>query len=414
MASIGCISLIVMYKLLNTIDNKKIKTFGLIFFAITPWHIMKSRWGLESNVFPDIILYAIYFIIKFVKNKKIVNMYIAGILLGFSAYAYGTSYFFLPIFVIFTLTYMLYKKQISIKHCIGIIFTIFLISLPIILFLIINTFHLKQIKFLFTIPILQENRYEEITSIFSKNFIKLSIKNFKESILILIKQYDNLRWNALPIYGLTYIISLPFTILGIYCNFKTKDTAKWIMNFWFITSFILLFIVEPNINRVNIIMIPIIYYTILGMVEFMNKIKITKVILPIILCILFINFEIKYFSTDWNKFITFNGNLENVMNYVDNIDTEKIYFEYSFKEPFIYVCFYNKINTKEFINTVQYKDNIKAFDSVESFGKYNFYIPKKLEDNAIYVLKSGHESDYDFKENEWKKEYIDKFIILSK
>lgn len=414
MAIIGCISLFVMYKILKNITNEKILVIGVIFFAITPWHIMKSRWGLESNIFPDMILYSVFFITRFIKNKKIKNLYIAAIIMGISSYAYGTSYFFLPIFVVLTLTYLLNKKEITVKHFVGIIFTIFMISLPIILFIIINTFHLKEIKFIFTIPILEENRFEEISSIFGKNFITKSWSNFITSLKILIMQNDNLGWNEIPIYGLTYIISLPFTIVGIYKNFRTKDKAKWIFNFWFITAVLLMFVVEPNVNRINIIIIPIIYYTIIGISEFFEKIQLCKVFLPILYISLFASFEISYFTTDWNIFYTFNDNIENMIKYIDKQDTEKIYFEYSFKEPYIYICFYNQVNTIDFVNTVKYKNNTKSFDSVESFGRYHFYIPKDInnEEDAIYVLKNGHEKQYNFDSNVWNTQYIGDYIVL--
>ena len=44
MAIAGCISLIIMYKILQKLKSPKLALIGLIFFAICPWHIMKSRW----------------------------------------------------------------------------------------------------------------------------------------------------------------------------------------------------------------------------------------------------------------------------------------------------------------------------------------------------------------------------------
>ena len=163
---------------------------------------MKSRWGMDCNIFPDFILYAVYFIIKFLDTKETKNLYIASALLALSSYTYATSYFFLPIFVIFIFIYLLVKKEATIKTTIFSAIIMLTISLPMILYVIVNTFHLHTIKFLITIPLLPENRYEELSSIFNGNFIKNSFTNFKESILILIKQDDNFRWNDLPIYGI--------------------------------------------------------------------------------------------------------------------------------------------------------------------------------------------------------------------
>lgn len=81
MAIAGCISLFVMYKLLKKTKSDKLTIIGLIFFTICPWHIMKSRWGLESNLFPELILWAIYLINLYMENKKIKYMYLGSVLL---------------------------------------------------------------------------------------------------------------------------------------------------------------------------------------------------------------------------------------------------------------------------------------------------------------------------------------------
>ena len=100
MAILGCVSLVILYLLLRKISNKKLAIIGLAFFAICPWHIMKSRWGLESNLFPDLILIFAYMLIKGIEDKNKILYYLSFVVAGISAYAYGTSYYFLPVFLI--------------------------------------------------------------------------------------------------------------------------------------------------------------------------------------------------------------------------------------------------------------------------------------------------------------------------
>lgn len=61
MALIGCVSVVLFYFFLDNVtplpNHRKYVLFGTLLFAICPWHIMKSRWGLESNLFPDLILW---------------------------------------------------------------------------------------------------------------------------------------------------------------------------------------------------------------------------------------------------------------------------------------------------------------------------------------------------------------------
>ena len=68
MAIIGIVSLYVFYYLIKSIfDNKRMALISVGFFVICPWHIMKSRWGMECNIFPDIILLStlLYFSLYF-------------------------------------------------------------------------------------------------------------------------------------------------------------------------------------------------------------------------------------------------------------------------------------------------------------------------------------------------------------
>lgn len=112
MALIGSISILIIYLLLkNIFNNKKIALIGAFFLAICPWHIMKSRWGMECNIFPDIILLATLLLVIGIKNKKAILQILSFILLGISAYSYAASYLFLPIFVIGVLVFLIIKNK---------------------------------------------------------------------------------------------------------------------------------------------------------------------------------------------------------------------------------------------------------------------------------------------------------------
>lgn len=407
LALIGCGSLIVMYYLLkNIFNNKNVAIIGLAFFVICPWHIMKSRWGLESNIFPDMILLSTLLVILSIKNKKDYLMYIAFAIIGLTSYAYGTSYFFLPIYVSITLIYLLIKKQLTIKKAIISFSIAFIIAIPILLFLIINTFDLPQFKILgFTIPRLVVNRYEELSSVFSADFIQNCINNFVTSIKILVVQNDGLPWSQLKGFGLTYLITLPFTIIGLafaITKYK-KQIFNTLMNIWFITSVLLLFVCEPNVNRINIIIIPIIYYSIIGIYEVIKKLP--KVKYPIIIAyiICFILFMVIYMNTDFRKYVTFQSDVKEIVEYAENSEYENIYVDYSFKEPYIYFLFYSKYNAKKYGDTVQYFNKNGTFENVKSFGRYKFYLPENFEEGMIIVPKN-YKGELDFEKAD-KKEF---------
>jgi len=385
MAIIGCISLILTYFTLRRVKDKKFAAVGLAFLAICPWHIMKSRWGLESNLFPDLILIAVYFIIKAIDNKKMYNLYIASVIFGLSAYSYGTAYFFLPVFLIILLIYLVRNKHITMKNAVISFIIVSFIALPMVLFTIINTFDLPEISLPFmTIPRLKANRYQEIASVFSSEFIEKTVNNFTESIKMLIYQNDGLPWNGMSFFGITYIYTMPFTILGIVLNFskKTEFKYKGIFNIWFIVSVLLLMICEPNINRCNIIMFPIVYYSILGIYYCIEKSAYIEISIFIVYLISFVMFLNSYFNTE----SYFETDLKEVIEYVDTLNVEEVYITDNITQPYIYTLFYTKYNPKDYVETVEYFYKDINFEVIKSFGKYNFYIPKTIEENAVYVV----------------------------
>ena len=416
MAIVSCISIIAMYYLLKNIFNKKIATIGVIFLAICPWHIMKARYGLESNIFPNVVLFAILFMTLGIKKYKMSIFYLGWALIGLSTYAYGTSYFFVTIFSIITIPFLLIKKEIKFKNAFIAILIAIVIASPIIIMILINTFDLPEIKFLgFTIPRLFINRFEGNCSIFSSNFILNSINNFKTSLKILIMQDENFLW------GLTYWYSMPLFLIGAYeaiiKNGKYHITNQ-IMNIWFLSAILLLFMVTPGIIRINIIMIPIIYYIILGIsiiLELYKNKRWRLVVITIIIIASFIGFIYNYFSTKYTG-AEFVDGVQDVIKYVDSLENKNIYMEYNIKEPYIYVLFYARKNPKDFYSTVTYFEDVRVqeFENVKHFDKYYFYIPENIEpkENNAYVIRYKTYENLNVDSENYKITYFEKYVVL--
>lgn len=417
MAILGCISLVIMYLLLRKISNKKMAIIGLAFFAICPWHIIKSRWGLESNLFPDLILIFTYLLVKGLEDNNKILYYLSFVIAGISAYSYGTSYYFLPVFLIPLLILLIREKKITIKQAIVSILIVGIVASPIILYVIINTFGLEQINLPFvTIPKLEVNRYKVLTSMFSGDFIASSMSNFLQSMKILITQTDGLPWNNVEPFGIIYIFSIIFTVIGLIDSFRKQKKAEikynYIFNIWFIVCIILTFICEPNINRLNIMMIPIIYYTIVGIYITVNNVKKLSIPILIIYIITFGLFMNKYMHQDCNEFGNFEGDLQEVIEYVDKIQDKKIYITDKIQSNYIHVLFYTQYDTRDFVNTVVYEDPYAEFKNVKSFGKY--YIENienlELENGNVYVIKNEDKDKFNL--DEYNTKEFKRYIVI--
>lgn len=413
MAITGVVSLYVFYYLIkNIFDNKKYGIIATAFFAICPWHIMKSRWGMECNIFPDLILLASLLLILGLKKKNTLLQVLAFIVLAISSYSYGTSYLFLPVFVLGTLGYLIYKKELTIKKSVIYLLTMFVICIPIIIYIFINTFGLEQITIgKVTIPKLLVNRYDEVSTVFSGNIFENCVNNLLETLKILILQNDKLEWNAIPQYGLFYLISIVFFIIGMCACIKKykENNFNQIMNIWMIAAIVLCAFCEANINRINIIMIPCIYYIAVGLFEFLTKHEQLTICLVVIYAVLFVEFMYSYVNKDYNNYYTFTSGVEDIVDYCKTLDVDNIYCKYSFKEPFIYFMFYGQEDVNEYLNTVEYFEEGRTFENIRSFGKYKFYLPQKIEKSSVIIVPKNTEIKYN--EESVQKVTINQFDI---
>lgn len=308
------------------------------------------------------------------------------------------------------------KRKIKFKNALIAGLIAFIIALPIVIMIVINTFDLSEIKIWgFTIPRLFINRFEGNCSIFSSNFIINSINNFKTSAKILILQDGNLLW------GLTYWFSIPLFIIGLYeavINSKKYHITNEIINIWFLSAVLLLFLVTPGIIRINIIMIPIIYYIILGLniiVDLYKNKKICLIVVTVIILISFIGFINHYFTTKYTG-AEFVEDIQEVIEYVDTLENKNVYMEYDFKEPYIYVLFYTRKNPQNFYTTVEYFEDVKVreFENVKHFDNYYFYIPNemKTEEDNVYAVNYKTYEKLNLDRENYKITYFEKYIVL--
>lgn len=401
MAIIGSVSIIIFYLFVKEMyGNKKLALLSAFFFAICPWHIMKSRWGLESNLFPDLILWGSYLTLLSLRTKKESLLYIAFFIFGFSAYSYGPAYCFLPFFIIPLLIYMYCKKHISLKQTLVSFSVLGITVLPIVVFVLINTFDLPQINLgWMSIPRLFENRTED-SSIFSGNLIKDSLTNLKTSLEILILQWDKYPWNSIFFYGLTYIPTLPFAVYGIYKTIKESNKKyQFILTFWSISALVIISVISLSVNRINIIIIPLIFYTAIGLYYFIIKSKWHKNITLFLLGILFIGFSHNYF-TDYQDNLAkyFFDGLGECIEIATKEEPETIYITEKVNAPYIFALFYSGDNVNDYLKTATFSKENVAMEQVYSYNNFIFEIPKTINktEDVIYIVEISDLKEKDF------------------
>ena len=389
MALLGSFTLLFLLYFIKREELNKKGIIILLLFAIMPWHIMKSRWGLESNIFPDIVFYGLLLLYFGIKNKKKILYISAAIVFGISTYAYGTSYLYIPLMLILIYYYLIKSKKITLKE--GVVYFLItgIVALPMVLFVVINYFDLEPITiFKITIPRLYSNRFVEKSS-FNGNIILNIVTNFIKTIKIIFLGIDDEHLNSIVFSGLFYSISIPFLIYGVYLYFKEKKYQKnlylKLMYMALIAGLVVSVMVKSNINRLNILWIPLYVFIILGILAIDNKYF--KAGILSLYVISFIIFNCYYYG-GYQEVIA-NDNNVGFREAIKSVSgKENVYITDRVNQPYIFWLYYNKVSPYYYIENRHIVREDIAFQSIDNIGNTYFYIAGDniLDRGSTYIM----------------------------
>ena len=391
----GLLSLVIFYFLVYKTDNSTTALVALFIIAINPWHIMISRWGLECNLLPAMFLLGTYFLVRFLQTGK--NFWAATFFYGLSLYAYGTAYFVVPFFLLTIFIYLLITKHIRLSKLVIGLVLLALIATPIVLYVTINSLGEDSLKIgMITIPKLTGSaRFSQVISIFSGNFLKRFWHNIVALGELLVTQDDGYIWNAIPGYGTLYLFSLPLIISGIWAFCKENSTKlklrlNFVFFFWLVTAVFAAILMRININRINIIYLPLLYFIARGII-FIGKRWFLLAGMVILLYIAWFGlFTYTYFKT-YPPLVAsaFNQSLGDAIQDASSRTDGVIYISNELHLPYAYVLFYEQPSPYEFINSAVYPNPEENFREVTSFDRYRFINPTEMNDKiGVYVVQN--------------------------
>lgn len=383
--------------------GKKGALFAALLVAVNPWHIVQSRWALDCNMLAHVFIIATYFLYKG-QDKKLF-LYISSAIYAISMYCYGPSIYTVPIFLLAVYICLFIQKKVTLKEALISAGIYLLISMPYILCIFINMLKLGTIETpLFTIPFFAKTTRAQDMLFFSKTPLQQLVKNGKRVLDILFFQKDDLLFNSVPGFGIAYVFSVPFTIIGLWQIFKNNFKFKEIvLSGFFIGIFCGLITADSTIYRLNIMYYFVLFIQVCGIILVAKKIKFSALITFCIYLFMFILFTSSYFvkyATDIQRY--FFWDFGNALNYVETFDADKYYItaESQFKESKdvseIYTLFYHEIDSAYFrgeTNTLNGKEQNPYKDKYI----YKNITPEDInpEESAVYLVTSAQKEFFD-------------------
>ncbi len=400
--------LISVYFLIKEMSGKRAALLGLLIFAVSPWQIMLSRWGLESNLAPGFLIFGLFFFVKGIKNSK--YFMLSAMFYGLSLYAYSTMWITVPLTLFLMTVYLLIAKvSVKWKYVFASAAILFVLALPLMLFLLVNFGYISEIKTNFiSIPKLVSMRNNEL----SLSRVK-DIESFKAVWKILIGQDDGMTWNTISDFGLCYYFSIPFIFIGlgrllvntIVCIGRKKFSPELLILPAFIAAlFSCLLVTSLNINRANGAIPYLLMLIALGLDtlllpffkgSFVSVRRIVNIAVITVYLVALTSFGEYYFGDYKDKIAgAFMYGMEDSVNFVKEEEFENVYVDLSI--CFAEVLWFDKTPHDVFADTVVYNNWPSPFMNIHTFSNYTFEISyhtiADCWNNSAYIFKSTNKS----------------------
>jgi 4-amino-4-deoxy-L-arabinose transferase-like glycosyltransferase len=399
-ALFGVFCLGLFYWVGRQIAGQRLALLALFLLVISPWHLVLSRWALESNFLPGVILIAVTLLLYAQQHRK--QLYLATIFFALSLYAYSTAYAFVPLFLgcyaIFALWYRIYSFRQWLVA--GIAFIV--VTFPIALFVLVNLFKWSSLDLgVFSVPRMPgEARYTHMTSFFSNEFWMELWKNFHRVIDILFVEFnDRETQSSVKDIGVIYAFSLPFFVLGLILFIRDwwkeqGPSLRLPILLWLFCAFLVAILTWPAVHRMNLFFFPMILVTAYALYFIWHKSSVVLSVILIIYLSLFVRFEKIYF-TEYAQEVGafFFESYTDAVNfaYQKAAPNHKIYLSDNLNQPYIHVLFITRYDVRDYIATVDIPNPAAAFQIVKSFGPFVFGVQVPEAIKAPVVVAKNDE-----------------------
>ena len=389
---VGVLSLIAAYDILKRAAGRWAGLCGMFLMAVCPWHVLLSRWALESNLAPGFLLFGLCFFLRGLEDHRF--FLLSALMYGLSLYCYAAVWPFVPLALLLQAGYALRCGQLRFRGRDGLwlglsVLELFLLALPLLLFLLVNWGVLDEVRLTFlSIPKLLVMRSGE----FSLSSLPENAANLLD---LLLKQSDGLLWNSPEGFGLFYYGTLPFFLVGTFCalrdallSFRNEEPRPLgFLAVPLLTGLLQgLCLARANVNRVNSLWPAVVLLAGLGVWTLCARFGRRALVVPLVFyAALFLRFEAYYFND-------YAGRAQSAFYYglEDAVDAALAREgEICVTPSANYACvlFYSGQDPDEYRATVAYANYPSAFLSVSRFGRFRFGVDlNRINPSWVYIL----------------------------
>jgi 4-amino-4-deoxy-L-arabinose transferase-like glycosyltransferase len=395
----GIASLPLAYLIAKRTAGPEFGLAAMFVLAISPWHILSSRWGFEGNLLPFVFCVGYFFLLKTSDNPK---WFIPGMLfMALCLYTYGPAYAAVPLSLLGAIPVLIWSRRIDLRILALGLLVLILVGMPIGLFALVNTLKLGSLHVgLMTIPRLpSEPRFAVISALFQQDALQGLLQNLKGLASLLWGQEDGFFFSTVRPYGYFYTYTLPFAIVGLPLLFPVWRSGlspeRKLLLCWLLACLVLGVLESGNIGRLNLIFIPLLFCIAAVLAWMAQHARIGLGIGVCVLLAAFVLFNRDYHGPQYRATADreFGAGLLPAIDFASKQTAGPVCVTTSPNMPYIYVLFSQQMDPNDYLSTIKYIKPHSPLRGVFRLGRYSFGLANCSRDpRTVYVLSREGET----------------------
>lgn len=222
MALLSLVAFLAGLYLMGNLFDRKWQLFGGFLYTAMPYFIMQCRFGLDCNALVSMLTISLFFLFLAFRKDRYLFYFLFGVVWGITYYTYALSYIANTVTLLFLSVYMLYTKRATVKKLLMIWIPAFVVALPLVIMVFINTFDLPDLM-IGKISIFKLDNYRGTAIGFNPEILW---KNFW-LVLRCILLKDDINYSSFDGFYTMYLCSVPFLFIGLaYLTVKIYRSLK--------------------------------------------------------------------------------------------------------------------------------------------------------------------------------------------
>ena len=203
MLILSIIGAVFLYLFVKDMSGSSAALAAFALCAFNPWHLVQSRYAIDCNVFPHLLIIALFFLQRYLITDGEGYLYLSMAVFGSSLYAYVIAMYSVPFFLVTCCAVMYRKKRVTIRQILLCVLLFLAVMWPIAAAMLLNVIGLEQdVRILwFSIPSLEGSRRVSDVLLFSEHPLRQAGRNLISLFRNVFLQADSWPWDTVEHFG---------------------------------------------------------------------------------------------------------------------------------------------------------------------------------------------------------------------